>query len=170
MALVGADCPLIIVYDPANHAFGLAHAGWRGTLHKIARKLLRKMNQEFNSDPRQMTAGIGPAICQNCYEVGPEVARQFQNQFQDTEYYLFENPGVKNNASMDTDSDPIDQAEQKWRLDLPQANQAQLIREGMPKKNIEISQYCTFEQEKWFYSYRREGPKTGRIALIAGLI
>ena len=170
MALMGADCPLILVYDPANHALGLAHAGWRGTVQKITLKLLRKMKTEFDSDPRQMTAGIGPGICQNCYEVGPEVANEFQNKFDDTENYLFEILGDKHNVSIGSESSLIDHDKPKWHLDLRQANQTQLIREGMPKKNIEISQYCTFEHEKWFYSYRREGLKTGRIALIAGLI
>ncbi|MCP4710284.1 MAG: peptidoglycan editing factor PgeF [Planctomycetes bacterium] len=156
LALIGADCPLLIVFDPVNHALGLAHAGWRGTVKKIATKLLRKMNQEFNSNPQQMTAGIGPAICKNCYEVGPEVAEKFQIQFQNTKKYL-------------SKTHPKHKIK-KWSLDLKIANQSQLISEGMPKENIEICQYCTFEQKNWFYSYRREGPKTGRNALIAALI
>ena len=170
LALVGADCPLILVYDPANQALGLAHAGWRGTAQKIALKLLRQMKTEFGSDPRQMLAGIGPAICQNCYVVGPEVAQHFQNQFDDTENYLFKIPGVKNDVSLNRQDVRIDHEKPKWRLDLSLANQNQLIREGLPINNIEISPYCTFEQEKWFYSYRREGEKTGRNALIAALI
>lgn len=168
LALVGADCPLIIAYDPENHALGLAHAGWRGTSRKIAIKLLRKMKTEFNCDTRQMIAGIGPGICRHCYVVGPEVAEQFKNQFNDTEKYLCKiNPN--NNAAANLQNTLNDPAKPKWRLDLNQANQTQLIRAGMPKKNIEISPYCTYEQKKWFYSYRRDGKKTGRIALIAGL-
>ena len=73
MMLLGADCPLVIVFDPHRPALGLAHAGWRGTVQRILRNLILTMADQYGSDPGHLIAGIGPGICKNCFEVGPEV-------------------------------------------------------------------------------------------------
>jgi YfiH family protein len=76
-----ADCFPIILWDPIHRAVGLAHAGWRGTRAGVAVAALQAMEQQFSTKPRNIRAGIGPGICGRCYEVGPEVADNFEGAF-----------------------------------------------------------------------------------------
>jgi YfiH family protein len=76
-----ADCFPIVLWDPIHSAVGLAHAGWRGTRAGVAVAALEAMGREFGTRPRDVRAGIGPGICGRCYEVGPEVARDFEDAF-----------------------------------------------------------------------------------------
>ena len=72
-----ADCVPVLLYDPVRRAVGLAHAGWRGTVACIARETVRRMVDAFGCRPADIRAGIGASIGPCCYEVGPDVARQF---------------------------------------------------------------------------------------------
>src|ERR1700738_456162 len=69
-----ADCYPLIAYDPHNRALGLANAGWRGTQDEIAKKLVARLKREYGSVASELRVGIGPGICGDCYEVGPEFA------------------------------------------------------------------------------------------------
>ncbi len=53
-----ADCTPIFLFDPHNHAIGLGHAGWKGTVRDLPGALVRAMTAEFGSDP----AGCWPAL------------------------------------------------------------------------------------------------------------
>ena len=57
-----ADCAPIMLYAPTNHAIGLAHAGWRGTLAGIASSIVETMKSTFGSKPHSLLAAIGPCI------------------------------------------------------------------------------------------------------------
>jgi len=74
-----ADCYPIVLWDPELKVAGLVHAGWRGTLAGVATAAVRFMQDEYGC--RRIRAGIGPGICGNCYEVGEEVASQFDVRF-----------------------------------------------------------------------------------------
>jgi len=76
-----ADCVPVLLMDPVRKAIGIVHAGWQGTANQIARIAVKKMSDRYGSRPEDMLAGIGPSICQRCYEVGPEVVRTFQQSF-----------------------------------------------------------------------------------------
>ena len=45
-----ADCGALFFVDPKNRAVGLAHAGWRGTLLRIAAKVVSAMQNEFKTE------------------------------------------------------------------------------------------------------------------------
>ena len=72
-----ADCFPILLADPETRAVAAIHAGWRGTAAGVVRTSLDRMRSEFGTEPGNILAAIGPGIGQCCYEVGPEVARQF---------------------------------------------------------------------------------------------
>ena len=72
-----ADCVPILLADPRRRVVAAIHAGWRGTLSRIAVKTLGRMRMEFGTQPRDVIVAIGPAIGRCCYEVGPEVAQAF---------------------------------------------------------------------------------------------
>ncbi len=73
-----ADCLPILIADPRNRAVAAVHAGWRGVVCEIASKAVEAMTQEFGSKPEDLIVAIGPGIGPCCFEVGPEVAVQFQ--------------------------------------------------------------------------------------------
>ena len=68
-----ADCAPVFIADPAQRAVALLHAGWRGTAAGVLEKGLAAMGRAFGSAPGDLFVHLGPAICGQCYEVGPEV-------------------------------------------------------------------------------------------------
>jgi hypothetical protein len=72
-----ADCFPLLLADARTRAVAAIHAGWRGTAAEIAIHTLRRMHDEFGTDPKDVYAVIGPGIGACCYEVGEEVALQF---------------------------------------------------------------------------------------------
>jgi len=77
VAVKTADCIPILLADERHHAVAAVHAGWRGTVARIARHALEAMRARFGTEPADVHAAIGPGIGMCCYEVGPEVAEQF---------------------------------------------------------------------------------------------
>lgn len=72
LATFYADCVPLFFVDPVHKAVGLSHSGWRGTVGKIGKATVEKMAEEFQTDPSELYAAIGPSICQDCYEVSEE--------------------------------------------------------------------------------------------------
>ena len=72
-----ADCYPILLADVRTRAVAAVHAGWRGTAARIVAEALDKMRAQFGTRPADVIAAIGPGIGACCYEVGPEVAREF---------------------------------------------------------------------------------------------
>lgn len=71
-----ADCPPVLLWDPARHAVGLAHSGRKGAFLDISGALVSAMSDAYGSEPGHILASIGPGIRSCCYEVGPEVVRE----------------------------------------------------------------------------------------------
>ncbi|MFR5733372.1 MAG: laccase domain-containing protein [Clostridium sp.] len=76
-----ADCVPLYFVDPVHRAVGLSHSGWRGTVHRMGKATLEAMNREYGTEPANVIACIGSSICQDCFEVGPEVAAEFADGF-----------------------------------------------------------------------------------------
>ena len=72
-----ADCYPILLVDSRRRAVAAVHAGWRGTAARIVSETIAEMRVRFETDPADIYAAIGPGIGGCCYEVGPDVARQF---------------------------------------------------------------------------------------------
>lgn len=81
LATFYADCVPLYFADPANHAIGLSHSGWRGTVQKIGAVTIEKMSEEYGSNPKDLKVAIGPSICQECYEVSEDVIEEFEKVF-----------------------------------------------------------------------------------------
>jgi YfiH family protein len=170
-----ADCVPILLADTRRRVVAAVHAGWRGTLARIAVKTLGRMTMEFGTRARDVFAALGPAIGR-CYEVGPEVAQAFAAQFP---------------PAADWFDGPFEQLahgeEPLWlpwltmmppghvlppprvQLDLRASNRWQLIAAGVPEKQIAVSDLCTACRTDLLFSYRREGAKTGRLMAVIGI-
>lgn len=149
-----ADCAPILLLDPVQHAIGLGHAGWKGAIKDLPGALVRKMQQQFNSDPVDLIAAIGPAIGPCCYQVGEPVISAVYAAF-DTPEKLLVHPEDKHAGTLDTS---------RPNLDLPEANRIRLTQAGVV--NIEISGLCTACRTDLFFSYRAEKGRTGRFGTI----
>lgn len=136
LAIGVADCTPIFIYDKKEKIIAGVHSGWRGTEKKILLKTLDKMKNNFKSFPEYLIVFMGPSICGDNYEVGKE----FENYFD--ERYL-------------------KPSGEKYLLDVGKVNYDMLIEFGIPKKNIEVSELCTYENKN-LHSYRRDGKKSGR--------
>lgn len=141
-----ADCVPILLFDPIKKVVAAVHAGWKGTVSKIAEKTVLRMSDEFGCQPENILAGIGPSIHIHAYEVGPEVVETVKSNF------------TNSSALLKPSRDPG-----KAYFDLWEANQTVLSEAGIPEENIEIMGLCSFEHSDLFYSARREGTDTGRM-------
>jgi len=140
-----ADCLPILLYDPQKQVIGLGHAGWRGTVGLLAQRLAQTMGEEFGCRLAQVRAGLGPAIGPCCYSVGEEVREAVQAVLPDSSGALVERgDGVY--------------------LDLWEANLWQLRQLGIQR--IEVGKICTACNTAEFFSYRAEGERTGRFAVL----
>lgn len=174
-----ADCVPILLADAKNRVVAAIHAGWRGTVRRIAEKALGRMQMEFGTKPAEVVAALGPAIGPCCYEVGAEVAKEFADQFPKARDW-FEGP-IEALAT----GDPHD-ADPNWlpwltmkppghapepprvKLDLIAANRAIVAAAGVPANQISSSGYCTACRTDLFFSYRRER-ETGRMMAAIGI-
>jgi polyphenol oxidase len=136
-----ADCYPILLWDPVKRAAGLAHAGWRGTAAGVAKAAVKAMHDEYGSAPENIRAGIGPGICGRCYEVGVEVASQFDRSFV--------RPGEG----------------ERFLLDLSAGNKAQLEEAGV--SDIHVLGLCTKESD--FLPSHRRTPDGTRFGAIVAL-
>jgi YfiH family protein len=73
LAVTTADCVPIFLVEPQARVVGVLHAGWRGVAAGILEQGLAAMFQEFGIREKQLHVHLGPAICGDCYQVGPEV-------------------------------------------------------------------------------------------------
>ncbi|WP_102128106.1 peptidoglycan editing factor PgeF [Deinococcus planocerae] len=145
LAVGTADCYPVLLADEAAGVIGAAHAGWRGTLGRIAARTVEAM-VERGARPEQIRAAVGPGICGERYPVGADVARGFREAGLGD--FVLEKGGASH-------------------LDLAEANRAVLLTAGLLSGHIWVSGRCSTEAE--FYSYRRDGGRTGRMWAVIGL-
>lgn len=144
-----ADCVPLYFWDQSQGVIGLAHAGWKGTLTRIAEKMVEQMVSTYQCQSADIRAAIGPAIGACCYEVDKNVAERFID------------------AGM---SDGITaKLGEKYRLDLKQLNRQIMIKAGVLPTHIGTSQYCTACQQTLFFSHRRDRGQTGRMISWIGM-
>jgi YfiH family protein len=167
-----ADCVPILLVDPKKKAVAAVHAGWRGTLARIAEKTVGEMLARFGSKPSEILAAIGPSIGGCCYEVGTELVTEFLSQFAGADKYFDEvRTGEEPNPLQWLNMMPPGHqpAPKTVRLDLPEANRSQLVAAGLRETNIFPSGLCTACHTSLFFSYRKEAAQSGRLLGAIGL-
>src|ERR1700722_7056993 len=58
LAVQTADCVPILLADVKRHAVAAIHCGWRGTLRRIAAKVMGRMQMEFGTRPEDVVAAV----------------------------------------------------------------------------------------------------------------
>lgn len=149
-----ADCVPLYLVDRTNHAIGLSHSGWRGTVKRMGQVTIDAMKENFGTKPEDLTVCIGPSICMDCFEVGEEVVEEFKaafdSRYHDTLYRANGKPG-------------------KYQLDLWKANEIIFREAGVPAENIHTTNICTMCNSDYLFSHRRVGEERGNLAAFLGL-
>jgi polyphenol oxidase len=171
-----ADCMPVILVDVKQRAVAAVHAGWRGTLSRIAEKGVGEMRRRFGSRPEDIRAALGPSIRGCCYEVGEEVRDQFQAQFAYTAELFEEHRAhsrivhLKYPLLFLTQRAPGHSDLPKTiLLDLEKANRRQLIDAGIGERNISSVALCTSCRNDLLFSHRKEKGVTGRMMAVVGI-
>lgn len=136
-----ADCVPILLVDRAGSVAAAVHSGWKGTVADIAGAAVRTLPV----DPSQLLAAIGPCIEVAAFEVGEEVAAQFEPVFVRRDGFI------------------------KPHVDLVAMVTAQLVAAGVPAGAIERVGGCTYSDPRRYFSYRRDGAGIGQMLAFVGL-
>lgn len=139
-----ADCVNISLADAEAGVLGVAHAGWRGTVGKIAARTVEAM-ERLGADRSRIVAVMGASICQDCFEVGDEVLEQFVAQ------------GFSADAISRRNA-----ATGKAHIHLQEANRLVLLNAGLKPENITWNGECSRCHPHKYFSARRLGINSGR--------
>lgn len=139
-----ADCVPLFFYAPKYGMIGMAHAGWRGTVGEIGKKMVELWKAE-GIPVEAIQVAVGPSIGPCCFEVGEEVAQQFEEKF----------PGADFITSHEQDD--------KYHINLWACNESILLKAGILKENIIQSELCTCCHSNLFFSHRKTEGKRGTL-------
>ena len=147
-----ADCLPILVVDRNRRAVAAVHGGWKSTSQKLAQKVVSALEEHFGCDPSSLSAALGPCIGKDCYEIGADVWKKFEDK------------GLNGKAFV-----PHPSKRGKFFLDLRLANKLQLMAAGVEDANICAVDLCTHCRTDLF-SYRRSRHTKGRMLSFIGIM
>ena len=153
LATFYADCVPLYFVDVKKRAIGLSHSGWRGTVNRMGQATLQAMKRAYGTEPSDVMAAIGPSICQDCYEVGEEVADAFRKSFPNEWEYLIRKG----------------KEEGKYQLDLQETNRRILLAAGVLPENIAVTDICTCCNSELLFSHRGSNGKRGNLGAFLEL-
>jgi len=142
-----ADCVPVLIADPSSGHVAAVHAGWRGVVSGIVPAAVDAL-RAIGADARACFAAVGPCISAKHFEIGPEVADALVAA--DIASCVVA-PGVHG---------------PKHHADLVAAVALQLARAGLVRESIDAEPPCTYADRARFFSYRRDGVASGRLAAI----
>ncbi len=148
LTVFGADCNVILLYDPMAKAIGAAHAGWRGTVLNIAGQTVSAMCRQFGCQPENMVAALGPSIGPCCFETDSDVPAALREVLGDKAAPFIQKQG------------------EKYHIDLKGVNALWLCQAGV--QTVDVSDLCTKCRTDLFWSHRFHGNDRGvQVGMIA---
>ncbi|MCI8566290.1 MAG: peptidoglycan editing factor PgeF [Lachnospiraceae bacterium] len=143
-----ADCVPLLFLDPVRRVIAASHSGWRGTAAGMGRHTVEALRETYGCRAQDLLVGIGPSICQSCYEVGEEVAEAFAGLCgPDTELVR-----------------PIEEKPGKYLLNLQKINERILLEAGVKKEHIFVTDLCTCCNKDLLFSHRGSRGRRGNMA------
>lgn len=140
LVVTAADCVPVWLLDPGSGGLALLHGGWRGIAAGVLRAGVRAVGARFGADPGDLRVHLGPAICGDCYEVGPEVPEALGRE-------------ASGGAT---------------RVDLRDELAARAAGLGVAPDRLTRSSWCTRCRADQFHSHRGSGDDAGRMAAFVG--
>ena len=145
LCISAADCAAVLLADAEARVVGACHAGWRGTVARVVVGTVAAMRW-LGAEPSRLRAYVSPCLSAEHFEVGPEVARQFEAAF------VRRWPGKA-----------------KPHVDMKAAIAAQLAEAGVAPERVEVAPHCTVAEVDTFFSHRAEKGRTGRMMGFIGM-
>jgi YfiH family protein len=145
VGVLTADCVPVLLADREGLAVAAIHSGWRGTVAGVVIEAVRAL-AGAGVPPQRLVAAIGPCIEQPAFEVGEEVAAQFDDAFVERERWP------------------------KPHIDLVGVVWAQLEAAGLPAVSIERVGACTHDNPERYFSFRRDGAGIGQMMSFIGVV
>jgi hypothetical protein len=139
--LTVADCLPIYLASGGGEWIGILHCGWRGAAAGCVASMVTEMVEASGSAPSAIRAWIGPGIGSSCYPVGDDVAARFP-------------------------AESVTRAAETTHLDLGRAAEILLHDAGLPTGSVLRSPLCTACRPDLFFSFRRDGKRSGRMAAV----
>lgn len=134
-----ADCVPVLLYDPVTQLIAAIHSGWQGTVKEITGKTIAYLQEHEQVNPKNLRVYIGPAICQNNFEVEDDVVEKVKAMSFDTTPYIYH----KEN-------------DVKSFVDNKGLNRQQCLNAGVLPENIRMDKNCTFANQENFFSFRKD--------------
>ena len=150
LGVLVADCVPILLSTECGRVVAAVHAGWRGLVAGVIGRAVAAMSTQSQADASSLLAAIGPCIGMGAFEVGYEVATQFE----------------RIGAGHTIDSSRRDQPGGKPHIELASAAQHMLQQAGLQPSAIDCAGLCTHTNHELFFSYRRDGVESGRQAAV----
>jgi YfiH family protein len=149
LAVITADCFPVLLAAPSRPVIGIVHSGRRGTAAEVVPRAIHRLCDRFGVEPGGVFVAIGPGIGGCCYEVDEASAAPFRAR-----------PSLGDGILRPSRPHHL-------YLDLQEAIRLQLLALGVPSPHIWSANLCTACHPEWFYSYRREGARSGRMLNVA---
>ncbi|OIO61259.1 MAG: peptidoglycan editing factor PgeF [Alphaproteobacteria bacterium CG_4_10_14_0_2_um_filter_63_37] len=149
LAVGVADCLPILIVCPDVGAVGAIHAGWRGSVAGVLPETIRVLCDRYQAAPEAMQLLMGPSIRPCHYEVDAPVIEAVTGLGLDT-------PDVLQGEGL------------RRRLDLMMFNRLLAERVGVESAHIARLDLCTVCEQHRLFSYRAQGPETGRMNAFIG--
>jgi polyphenol oxidase len=147
LSITVADCLPIIIFHAQKRVISLIHSGWKGLEKKITKKAVKKMEENFNINSRDLFAGIGPGI-DSCHF---EVKKDFLIKFKSYPEAIIKKDG-------------------KSYIDLKLIAKRQLEEAGVRPENIGISPVCTYCKADTYFSHRNDKSEPVQaMMVVAGM-
>ena len=134
--ITGDCCPLIFV-DKKLGIIGIAHLGWRGSMKRMAQKMIDQM-VSAGADVNFIKVALGPSIGECCYDVDDDRYYEFVEEFDGYSEKIFH------------------RRHGKLHLNLTLLNYLLLLEKGIKKENIDYFPFCTKCDKNRFFSFRRD--------------
>jgi polyphenol oxidase len=141
-----ADCVPVLLAAPRSGIVAAAHAGWRGAVAGVVMEAIAQLRSR--GEDEELVAAVGPHIEACCFEVGSDVAATIA-------------------AASTLGERLVDRSRSKPHVDLRALVSEQLRQAGVGA--VDHVRGCTYCNDGLFHSYRRDGPRSGRMlsAIVA---
>ena len=146
--VASADCSPVLIGDRSSGSVAAVHAGWRGTSLEIVPNAVKRF-LDRGSKLENLLVAIGPAIAGEVYQVSETVATEVSKTVTKESEVI--------SALLAMDRSPLlpDPQPGRVKLDVRRVNELQLRAMGLTESQIAIAPFCTYQDEDYFFSYRR---------------
>lgn len=153
LSTTNADCILMIFFYPIKKVIANIHSGWRGTIQRISKQAILKMQKEYECNPEDIICCICPSIRKCHFEVEEDVKTIFENEF----------------TELDLNNIIEKKSENKWLIDTIKINKEILQNVGLKRENIIDCGICSVCNSDLIHSYRVEKEGYGLGTALIGL-